>query len=148
MRSAALAVFSRAWSWVLRRSSAPHASVWSHNWPRLGASAILLAYIVLVALASVAIRSQGELGLELGECGDRFCVAWVMPAGHAWQDGARPGMRVISLNGRDARAAVSPHPWLEAELLSPDGKESVVRVLRGKMDQPWPRRSLWLTGFV
>src|SRR3989442_10200149 len=151
MRSVALAVFSRAWSWALRRSSAPHVSVWSHNGPRLGASAIILAFIAVVVSASVAIRDQGELGLRLGECGADLCVAWVMPAGHAWYDGARPGMRVISLNGADARAAVNLQPlhrWLEAELLSSDGKLSVVRVLRGPIPQPWTRRSLWLPGSV
>jgi len=37
---------------------------------------------------------------------------------------------------------------VEAELLSPDGKAFVVRVLGGPMTRPWAWLSLWLTGAV
>ena len=99
-----------------------------------------------MALASLAIRSPGELGLGLGRCGDDVCVAWVMPAGQAWQDGARPGMRVVSLNGVEARAVVSPHPLREAELLFPNGQSFVAHTLAGDITRPWASLSLWLTG--
>ena len=99
-----------------------------------------------MALASLAIQSPGELGLRLGRCGDDVCVAWVMPAGQAWQDGARPGMRVVSLNGVEARAAVSHQPLRVAELLFPNGQSFVAHALAGEITRPRARLSLWLTG--
>ena len=98
--------------------------------------------------ASVAIQGPGDLGLTLKECGDEVCVAWVTPAGHAWQDGARPGMRVISADGVAARAAANPHSWSEAELRSVDGRVFTVRVQPGSITRPWARISIWLTGGI
>jgi len=69
-----------------------------------------------------------------------------MPAGHAWQDGGRPGMRVVALNGRDARAAISSHPLREAKLLSANGQSILVRAPAGAITSPWARISLWVTG--
>ena len=97
-------------------------------------------------LANRAIQGPADLGLNLGPCADGVCVAWVLPAGHAWHDGARPGMRVISLNGEQARAGVSPYPLVEAELLSPNGGTFVARVLAGDITRPWATLALWLTG--
>src|SRR6266581_2371237 len=146
MRSDGSSDFSRAWTRALRKFSAPHGAVWSLNGPRLGASAILLAYLLVVVLASRAIQGPADLGLELGPCGDDVCVAWVLPAGHAWHAGARPGMRVISLNGEQARAGVSSHPLVEAELLSPNGGTFMARVLTVPITRPLATLALWLTG--
>src|SRR2546427_12166861 len=146
MRSGGSSGFSRAWTRALGKLSAPHGSVWSLNGPRLGASAILLAYFLVVVLAGRAIQVPGELGLNAGPCGRDVCVAWVMPSGHAWYEGARPGMRVVSLNGEDARAPVGLHPLREAELLSSSGRSFPVKVTAGAITLPWARNSLWLTG--
>src|SRR5437899_938369 len=146
MRSEGSSVFSRAWTRALGSFSAPHGAVWSLNGPRLGASTILLTYLLVVVLANRAIHGPADLGLKLGSCGDGVCVAWVLPAGHAWQDGARPGMGVISLNGEPARAGVIPHPLMAAELLSPDGGTIVARVLAVAITRPLARLCLWLTG--
>ena len=99
-----------------------------------------------MTLASLALHSPGELGLKLGPCGEEVCVAWVMPAGHAWHDGARPGMRVISLNGGDARPAASFHPLVEAVQLSSNGKTYVARATAEVLTRPWARLCLGLTG--
>jgi two-component system sensor histidine kinase ComP len=101
---------------------------------------------VVVGLASLALQTPGELGLRLGPCRDGVCVAWVMPASRAWHDGARPGMRVISLNGEDARPAVDVHPLVEAVLLSSNGTIHVARPTAGAFTRPWARLSLGLTG--
>ncbi|HXH27695.1 MAG TPA: ATP-binding protein [Candidatus Polarisedimenticolia bacterium] len=111
----------------------------------MGASAILLTYSVLVALAGLALRTPGDLGLDVAPCGPDVCVTWVMPAGHAWQDGVRPGMRVLSLNGKDARLAAGPL-LTQAVLLSPDGRTLVARTIDGDFVRPWARMSLGLTG--
>src|SRR5207245_7993615 len=87
-----------------------------------------------------------ELGLRVGRCGVAAGVAWVMPAGQAWQDGVRPGMRVVSLNGVEARAAIGPRPLTEAELLTPGGRSLVAHALTGEITRPRARLSLWLTG--
>ena len=97
-------------------------------------------------LANRALQGPADLGLKLGACGDNVCVAWVLPAGHAWHDGARPGMRVLSLNGERARAGLSPHPLVEAELLDPNGRTFVARVLAGDITRPLATLALWLTG--
>jgi signal transduction histidine kinase len=55
-------------------------------------------------------------------------------------------MRVVSLNGRDARAAVRLHPLREAELLSPHGQSFLAHATAGTIAAPWARTSLWLTG--
>jgi two-component system, NarL family, sensor histidine kinase ComP len=146
MRSEDTSAFFRAWTRAPGDPLAPRGTAWSLQWPRLAASAILLTYAVLVALASLALQSPGELGLKVGPCGEGTCVTWVMPAGHAWQDGARPGMRVISLNDEDARAAAGLHPLVKAVLLSPDGKAFVARTIAGAFTRPWARLSLGLTG--
>jgi len=69
-----------------------------------------------------------------------------MPAGHAWHDGARPGMRVVSLNGENARAAVALESLREAELLSSNGRSLPASVTVEAITLPWARNSLWLTG--
>jgi len=97
-------------------------------------------------MASLATQSPGDLGLTLRPCGNYVCVDWVMPAGHAWHDGVRPGMRVVSLNGGDAFAAVRPPELVEAGLLAPDGHLIVAHTEASPVNQPWARLSLWLTG--
>src|SRR2546426_545173 len=146
MRSGGSSGFSRAWTRTLGKPSAPHGAVWSLNGPRLGASAILLTYSLVVVLAGRAIQVPGDLGLKAGPCGRDVCVAWIMPSGHAWYEGARPGMRVVSLNGKDARATVGLHPLSEAELLSSSGRSLPANVTAGAIPLPWARNSLWLTG--
>jgi len=131
---------------VLGPFSAPHGAVWPLNGPRLGASAILLTYLLVVVLADRALQGPADLGLDLGSCGGDPCVSWVLPAGHAWFDGARPGMRVLSVNGQPPRAGIRPDPLLQAELRSPNGEPFVARVLDGDITRPLARLSLWLTG--
>ena len=97
-------------------------------------------------MASLVTQSPGQLGLRLGPCGKDICVDWVMPAGHAWHDGARPGMRVISLNGEKTLGPVLRRPLVEAELLAPDGQTIVANTVASPVNQPWTRLSLWLTG--
>lgn len=97
-------------------------------------------------LASLALDGPEELGLSLRPCGKDVCVAWVMPAGQAWQSGARPGMRVVSLNGRDVHGAVIPDPLREAELLSPEGRRFAARDPAADITRRWADVTLWLTG--
>src|SRR5213594_2626791 len=143
MRSEGSSAFSRTSTRAPWKLSAPHAAVWSLNGPRLGASAILLIYSLVAGMASLVTQSPGQLGLRLGRCGKDVCVDWVMPAGHAWHDGARPGMRVISLNGEKTLGPVLRRPLVEAELLAPDGQIIVANTVASPVNQPWTRLSLW-----
>jgi len=99
-----------------------------------------------MALSSFAVQQRGELGLEIGQCGSDLCVAWVMPASQGWHGGARPGMRVVALNG-GADPAINHGPLVQAELLLPDGRPLAIRVRDGPLTWPWAL-SLWLTGAV
>jgi len=70
-----------------------------------------------------------------------------MPAGHAWHVGARPGMRVVTLNGQDARADAILLPLMKAELLSPNGQSLFAHATAGAaITLPWARIPLWITG--
>jgi signal transduction histidine kinase len=76
-----------------------------------------------MALAHLAGQRPADLGLRLAPCGESMCVAWVMPAGFGWYFGARPGMRVISVDGGDVPDA--------AELRAPGGESVSARVTPG-----------------
>jgi len=55
-------------------------------------------------------------------------------------------MRVISLNGGDARPAAGFHPLVEAVLLSSNGKTYVARATAEVFTRPWARLCFGLTG--
>jgi signal transduction histidine kinase len=76
-----------------------------------------------MVLAHLASRRPADLGLALTPCGDSTCVGWVMPASYGWYYGARPGMRVDSVNGGG--------PPVEAQLETPDGTTLSMRVAPG-----------------
>ncbi len=98
-------------------------------------------------LAHLASQRLGDLGLKLDPCGDAVCVGWVMPASHAWYRGARPGMRVLSVNGSESTNDAPPPPLTEAELETADGKLLFVRVPSAVVP-PKAKLSLWFTGTI
>ena len=73
-----------------------------------------------MVLTHLASQRPADLGLTLTPCGDSACVGWVMPAGYGWYRGARPGMRVVSVNGGSLP--------VEAQLERPDGTTLSVQV--------------------
>jgi signal transduction histidine kinase len=73
-----------------------------------------------MVLARLASQHPADLGLTLTPCGGSTCVGWVMPAGYGWYRGARPGMRVISVNEGSLP--------VEAQLEGQDGNALSVRV--------------------
>ena len=117
---------------------------------RLGALTLLLSYLIIAVAAYNTAPLPTSLGLRIGNCGDVPCVAWVMPAGQAWQQGVRPGMMVLSIDGRtvmDSEAREVPSSAArKAELVG--GAGGVLRV--GLHDEPvmegLARFSLWFLG--
>ena len=103
---------------------------------RLGALTLLLSYLIIAVAAYNTAPLPTSLGLRIGNCGDVPCVAWVMPAGQAWQQGVRPGMMVLSIDGRtvmDSEAREVPSSAArKAELVG--GAGGVLRV--GLHDEP------------
>src|SRR6267378_2718020 len=120
MRSRDWAASLKAWRRARPELWAPSGAGWSRNLPRIGASAILITYLVTLVLAHLAGQRPADLGLRLTPCGESTCVGWVMPAGFGWYRGARPGMRVVSVSDGE-------HPN-EAALEAPDGRTLSVRV--------------------
>src|SRR5262249_50224009 len=119
---------------------------WSRNGPRLGASAILAAYVVVALLTHFAGQRPADLGLRLARCGRDVCVAWVMPAGYGWYRGVRPGMRVVSLNGSSVAGGPALHRLTEVDVKTPDGGILSARVWPGAPALSSAKLALWLTG--
>lgn len=95
-------------------------------------------------LSRSASRGPGYLGLHFEEEGDRVRVIWVMPAAHAWHDGARPGMELVSANGEVVTRLADVPPVVErAELLTADGETIPVQVLGGP---PGMQIAFWVLG--
>jgi len=69
-----------------------------------------------------------------------------MPSGHAWHDGARPGMRVVSLNGSAARTVDDFQPVTQLELLFARNAVLEAGIHGGAKTRHWARFSLWVTG--
>src|SRR5258706_14834095 len=123
MRPEGWAGFLKVWNRAQPEIWAPSGAAWSRSLPRLGASAILAPCLVTMVLAHLASRRPADLGLTIVPCGDSECVGWVMPAGYGWYRGARPGMRVVSVDD-------GGHP-VDARLETPDGAILTVRVAPG-----------------
>ena len=81
--------------------------------PRWGVVATLaVALVALGQLALAAGDTPPRLGLRAAVDGDRLVLAWVAPAGLAWDAGLRPGDVVLALDDRavtpgDAAAAAT-----------------------------------------
>lgn len=110
------------------------------------------AYIALVVSAYLSTLSPGSLSLQIGLCQDTPCVSWVMPAGKAWSQGARPGMLVLSVDGRSADAfdpSTFPAEALtEADLRGSTGEVLRVKVTENPIGQSPMKFSMWALGAI
>ena len=128
------------------------------DWPRhdntlVPRTAALTVLIVYVALATAAYRSTldpPQLSMRIGLCEAGPCVTWVMPASVSWDDGARPGMAVRSVDERPAtelgEADLPLAPVSNAELVTPAGDVFRVEATVTPISQGPMRFSLWLVG--
>ena len=123
---------------------------------RIAAFTLLLVYLTLTVLAYRSTLEPGSLTFRIGLCDDTPCVSWVMPAGHGWDQGARPGMVVQSVNGRDITSSdigtFSLETVREAELVrsvrpqAPMGAVLSVVVPQNSIAQSSMKFSLWILG--
>ena len=67
---------------------------------RLGVLSFLMGYVGLAAVSYYSTLRPTLLTFKIGTCEGTPCVSWVMPAGKAWDQGARVGMDVVSANGQ------------------------------------------------
>lgn len=109
---------------------------------------MLVATLVVAIAAYASTLQPGSLTLNIGLCGDTACVSWVMPGGKAWSQGARPGMTVVSIDGRDLADSyldIGPRiPVVEADLLSSTGKVVHVEVTENPIGRSPMKFSLWI----
>ncbi len=120
--------------------------------PRIAAVGLLLVYIVLAVLAYFSTLQPGYLGVRIGLCGDTPCVTWVMPGGKAWDQGARPGMVVLSVDGQSLTGAdkdtLPTQAVREAVLQRPTGEDLALEVTLKPLGQSPMKFSLWALGAV
>ena len=103
-------------------------------------------------MAYFSTLQPGYLGIRVGLRGDTPCVTWVMPAGKAWDQGARPGMVVLSINGQSLAGAdkgmLPTQAIREAVLQRPTGEELSLKVTPKALGQSPMKFSLWALGAV
>ena len=133
--------------WHLRKRFSPGMHI-----PRLASLALLVVYSVTAFVSFQATTRPESLGLRLGMCSGEACVAWVMPASHAWDMGARAGMNVLSVNGKPVTAeniskfdsaATSQH---SATLQPANGDSKFLSLGTYPIGQYPMKLSLWLLG--
>ena len=137
----------KRWDWLRRATRFPKICL-----SQIAAIALLLTFLALALLAYFSTLQPGYLGVRLGLCGDTPCVTWVMPAGKAWDQGARPGMAVLSVDGQSLAGAdkdtLPTGAVTEAVLLRPSGEELQVKVTLMPLGQSPMKYSLWALGAV
>ncbi len=117
---------------------------------RVGAFVLLVSYLAIAVAVYNATSQQGSLGLHIGLCDETPCVTWVMPAGHAWHSGARPGMSVVSVDGQsvgDFEPGLLPSgATSQAELRDERGEVFAAYVIDDPIAHSGARFSLWFVG--
>ena len=120
--------------------------------PQAAALCILLVFLSTVLSAYLYTLRPGYLGIRIGLDGDVPRVTWVMPGGKAWDQGARPGMVVLSVDGQslaNADGATIPTKAIgEAVLQRPNGEELRLHVTVRPLGQSPMKFSLWALGAV
>lgn len=118
--------------------------------PRAVALALLCSYLILALASYYSTLHPGFLGLRIATCRESACAVWVMPAGKAWAQGARPGMTVVSADGEDLRHGHAETPpqkaTTRAELMGADGRVFQVRVTDTPIGRSPLKYSLWVLG--
>ena len=120
--------------------------------PQGAAFSLLLVYVVVAVLAYLSTLQPGHLGIRIGLRGDTPCVTWVMPAGKAWDQGARPGMVALSVDGQSLAGvnedALPTQATSEAVLRKPTGEELPLKVTARPFGQSPMKFSLLALGAV
>ncbi len=98
--------------------------------------AFLVTYLVLLTLSHRSTLGPGDLGMRLEREDGVLRVSWLMPAGQAWHDGVRPGMRVVSFRST------------EAEVIGFDGQPFLAKVVFGPVVRGPMKWSLWALSAV
>ena len=120
--------------------------------PQGFALGLLLVYAIVAILAYLSTLQPGHLGVRIGLRGDAAYVTWVMPAGKAWDQGARPGMVALSVNGQSLvgldQDALTTEAVSEAVLQKPNGEELSLKVTPRTFGQSPMKFSLLALGAV
>ncbi len=119
---------------------------------RVSALVIVLAYLALSLAAYRSTLQTPWLGIRVAQCGGDTCLTWVMPGSHAWDQGARPGMVVVSAGGQSPadleRKGLPLDAAIEAGLRSSSGEELDVQIVEKAIGRSPLKFSLWGIGTV
>jgi signal transduction histidine kinase len=120
--------------------------------PQATGFCIFLLFLTTAILAYRFTLRPGYLGIRIGLSGDTPRVTWVMPGGKAWDQGARPGMEVLSVDGQAVTSIDSDAGHIEAAreavLLQQSGEELFLNVTTRPMGESPMKYSLWALGAV
>ncbi len=115
--------------------------------PRVAAIGVLLTFSTVAFAAYNSTLSSGTLLVRISLCEEQPCVTWVMPASKGWDQGARPGMKVLSADYRDLAGISADEMPLEAleqaELQSQSGGLLQLRVAQNAIGQSPMKFSMW-----
>jgi signal transduction histidine kinase len=119
---------------------------------QVAALSLLLVYLALAVLAYFSTLQPGYLGIRVGLSGGTPCITWVMPGGQAWDQGIRPGMAALSVDGQGLtgadKGALSNQAVREAVLQRPTGELLYAKVVLRPIGQSPMKFSLWVLGGV
>ena len=118
--------------------------------PRLVAITILLVYIGLIVAAYRSTLDPISLNIRFDSCGPTQCVSWVMPGSHAWDQKARTGMAVLSVN-RESLDVTDPEALptdtiQQVELRNPTGEILSIATKRHPVGDSPLKFSMWALG--
>jgi signal transduction histidine kinase len=120
--------------------------------PQGAAFTLLLVYVVVAVLAYFSTLQPGYLGIRVGLCGGTPCTTWVMPGGQAWDQGVRPGMAALSVDGQSLAGvnedALPTQAISEAVLQKPTGEVLYAKVALRPIGQSPMKSSLWALGGI
>ncbi len=106
----------------------------------------------MTASAYTSTTQPGYLGIRIGATESAPQVTWVMPGSKAWDQGARPGMTVLSADGRNLAEsgpeALPASAMTEAVLLQPGGEQLFLDVTPRPLGQSPMKYSIWALGAV
>ncbi|MFC1925268.1 ATP-binding protein [Chloroflexota bacterium] len=120
---------------------------------RAVAVVIVLAYLAVFLLAYQSTLGTTNLAFRASlQEDDNFRVSWIMPGGYAWDQGARHGMEIGSIDGIHVSSLgtgiASIEPENEAELLTSTGEVIYVRAPEDHIGNSPMKYSVWAAGGI
>lgn len=146
--------------WLVPSKYLPAKSLWLRSLvhsdftkaTRVAAYVGLTLYAVLTFASYYSTLGPHSLGIEFESCEGNTCVDWVMPAGIAWDAGARPGMTLKSIDGEAVTPAtpsqISTANPIEYIVNDSSGNRLTITSPQSAFSEDYTKFSLWGLGAV